>query len=235
MKRFSRTLAKAFSFAKTSLRRVSSRSSNLQLCTLVAISKSLKNASDQQVVQMICKICNQSFNFNKKLYEHIRNHEVLKFVKNFFLSINAINLVCEIEKKSFVTHVSSVSFARFQNSIFESATAFRSVTLLKRSILSHFTLKIESKSAKRSATCRHCKQTFKFKDLLRKHKREQHATKFVINSSFRSHALKSVCKAKKKSAIKNVTTSSTSQELQTFAHEHQKIDVQKHSIVKSVY
>ena len=332
LKRFSRTLAKAFSFAKTSLRRVSSRSSNLQLCTLVAISKSMKNASNQQVVQMICKICKQSFNFNKKLYEHIRNHEALKLVKNSSLSINAVNLVCEIEKKSFVTHVSSASSAKSQKSIFESAITFEAITLLKRSNfsiftletiqksmkialfqttevtevtcrhcdetfnfkkslrehkreqhrrksiessllsfntfnsmcenekksafddslasselqafiatskqkfesamifkavaslknshLSLFTLKIESKSAKRSATCRHCKQTFKFKELLRKHKREQHAKKSVINSSLRSHAFKSICKAEE----------NASHELRT---SDQKVDVQKHSIVNS--
>ena len=383
LKRFNRVLAKAFSSAETSLRRVSSRSSNLQLCTLVAISKSMKNASNQQVVQMICKICKQSFNFNKKLYEHIRNHEALKLVKNSSLSINAVNLVCEIEKKSFVTHVSSASSARSQNSIFESATAFKSVILLKRSIFSSFTLETVSKSmkntsmqclidsssshvsqisaqkhqhmnvqkhstvssslsidtvksireilkkttiinsltslkasiasetstkqifefaiffetinslkrsnsslftfnivsirmkneslqcsfissqnsiqddveidtqksstisssllisttnftykiTKRSTTCRHCKQTFKFKEFLRKHKREQHAKKSVINSSFRSHAFKSVCKTEKKSTIKNVTTLSALQELQI---SDQKVDDQKHSIVNSL-
>ena len=258
LKRINRTLAKTFS--KVSLRRVSSRSSNLQLCTLVAISKSMKNASNQQVVQMICKICKQSFNFNKKLYEHIRNHEALKLVKNSSLSINAVNLVCEIEKKSFVTHVSSASSARSQNSIFESATAFRSVTLLKRSILSSFTLDVVSirmkneslqcssissqnsiqddveidtqkssaisssllisttnftcKITERPATCRHCKQTFKFKELLRKHKREQHAKKFVISSSLLSHALNSMCEAEKKSAI---ACSSSSQKSSIFS------------------
>ena len=61
LKRFNRILAKTFSEA--SLRRASSKSSNLQLCTFVAISKSIKNASNQQVVQMICKFCKQNFNF----------------------------------------------------------------------------------------------------------------------------------------------------------------------------
>ena len=277
LKRFNRILAKTFSEA--SLRRASSRSSNLQLCTLVAISKSMKNASDQQVVQTICKLCKQSFNFNEKLYEHIRNHEVLKLVKNSHLSINAVSLICEIEKKSSITHVSSVSSARSQNSIFESATAFRSIILLKRLILSSLTLETVSKSmkstsmqcmfasssshvsqiqkfdvqdsstvnslllidtikltcevAKKSTTCRHCKQTFKFKELLRKHKREQHAKKFVINSSLLSHALNSMCKEEEKSAVKNVTTLSASQELQISAQKHQKIDVQKHSAISS--
>ena len=339
LKRFSTILSKAFSFAETFLRRVSSRSSNFQLCTLVAISKSMKNASNQQVVQTICKLCKQNFDFNEKLYEHIRNHEVLKLVKNSHLSINAINLIWKIKKKSFVTHVSFASFARFQNSIFEFASTFRIVILLKRlslsfftfevksksteksiielslfasfdifnsarfhqnskkrrfnqiiifiqhlqqcqhlydesellewmkvifcdfvdiwfenqsnfiflhdfdiiltktfferSNLSLFTLKIESKSTKKSTTCRHCKQTFKFKEFLRKHKREQHAKKFVINSFFRFHALKSVCKAKKKSAVKNVTTLFVSQELQISAQKFQKIDVQKSSVINS--
>ena len=263
LKRINRTLAKTFS--KVSLRRVSSRSSNLQLCTLVAISKSMKNASNQQVVQTICKLCKQSFNFNEKLYEHIRNHEALKFVKNSHLSNNAVNSICEIEKKSSITHVSSASFAKSQNSIFESATAFKSVTLLKRSILLSSTLETVSKSmkstsmqcmlasssshvlqisaqkhqkfdvqnssivnslllidtikltceiAKKSATCRHCKQTFKFKELLRKHKREQHAKKFVISSSLLSHALNSMCEAEKKSAI---ACSSSSQKSSIFS------------------
>ena len=345
LKRFNTILTKAFSFAKTLSRRVSSRRSNFQLSTFDVISKSIENSSNFEItcVRMICKFCQQSFNFNKKLYEHIRNYETLKFVKNSHLSINAINLVCEIEKKSFVTHVSSASFARFQKSIFEFAIAFETVTLLKRSNssiftfktiqksmkialfqtteviemtcrhcdetfnfkksfrehkreqhrrksiessllsintfnsmcedekksifddslvsselqtfiatskqkfesamifeavvslknshLSLFTLKIESKSTKKSTTCQHCKQTFKFKNLLCKHKREQHAKKFVINSSLRSHALKSVCKAEEKSTIKDVTTLFASRELRT---SDQKIDVQKHSIVNSL-
>ena len=106
-------------------------------------------------------------------------------------------------------------------------------TFSERSNLSLFTLKIESESTKRSATCRHCKQTFKFKELLRKHKREQHAKKFVISSSLRFHALKSICKAKKKSTIKNVTTLFASQELQISAQKSQKIDVQKSSVISS--
>ena len=276
LRRFNKALAKTFSEASS--RRVSSKSSNFQLKTLNVISKSMKNASNQQVVQMICKICRQNFNFNEELYEHIRNHEALKLVKNFHLLINAVNLVCKIKKKSFVTHVSSASFAKSQKSIFESATTFKSIILLKRSNLSLFTLDVvfirmknesfqcfsissqnsiqddveidtQKSSAisssllisttnfkceitKRSTTCRHCKQTFKFKELFRKHKREQHAKKFVINSSLRSHAFKSVCKAEKKSAIKNVTTLFALQELQI---SDQKIDTQKHSIVNSLF
>ena len=345
LKRFSTTLARAFPSAETSSRRASSESSNLQLRTLDVISESMKSASSQQAtcVRVICKLCKQSFNFNRELYEHIRNHETLKFVKNSSLSINAVNLVCEIEKKSFVTHVSSASSAKSQKSIFESAITFEAITLLKRSNFSIFTLetiqksmkialfqttevtevtcrhcdetfnfkkslrehkreqhrrkfiessflstntlnsmcedekksvlddsfasselqasiatskqkfksaitfeavaslknshlslstlKTESESAKRSATCRHCKQTFKFKELLRKHKREQHAKKSVISSSLRSHAFKSVCKSEEKSAVKDVTTLSASHELRI---SDQKVDVQKHSFVNSL-
>ena len=230
LKRFNKILTKAFS--KTSLRRVSSRSSNLQINTLDDISESMKNASNQQIVQMNCKICKQNFNFNEKLYEHIRKHEVLKFVKNSFLSINAINLVCEIEKKSFASQKSHDLLTKSQKSIFEFAITFETITLLKRSTLQFLALEITSQSTKKLSTCRHCKQTFKFKELLRKHKREQHAKKFVINSSFRSHAFKSICKTKEKSTIKNVTTLFASHELRI---SNQKIDVQKHSIVNLLF
>ena len=64
---------------------------------------------------------------------------------------------------SIFTHVSSASSAKSQNSIFESTATFRSVISSERSNLSLSTLKTESESAKKSATCRHCKQTFKFK------------------------------------------------------------------------
>ena len=328
LKRFDRALTKAFS--KAFVRRVS-KSSNFQLSTFDVISESIEISSNFEItsVRITCKLCKQNFNFNEKSYEHIRNHEVLKFVTNSYFSINAINLICEIKKTSFVSHKSSA----IQKSINEFALTFRTVTLLKRlyfssftfaiksesterlttcrhcdetfnfkksfrehkreqhrrksiessllsfntlnsmcedekkstfddsfasselqasiasskqkfesamifeaivslkvSHLSLFTLKIELESTKRSTTCRHCKQTFKFKKLLRKHKREQHAKKFVINSFFRSHALKSICKAKEKSTIKDVTTLFVSHELRI---SDQKIDVQKHSIVNS--
>ena len=115
LKRFDKIFTKTFFFAEIFSRRALSRSSHFQLNAFDVISKSIENSSNFEFtfVLMICKLCKQSFNFNKKLYEHIRNHEILKLVKNSHLSINAINLVCDIEKKSFVTHVSSVSFAKF--------------------------------------------------------------------------------------------------------------------------
>ena len=150
LKRFNKILTKAFSFAKTSSKDASSKRSNFQLSTFDVISESIKNLSNFKVtcVRVICKLCKQSFNFNKKLYEHIRNHETLKLVKNSHLSINAVNLVCEIEKKSFVTHVSFASLAKSQKSIFEFATTFKTIILLKRSILSFLILKTISKSMK---------------------------------------------------------------------------------------
>ena len=194
--------------------------------------KSTKIITD---IRAICKLCKQTFNFNEKLYEHIRNHEILKLVKDSHFAINTVNLICEIEKKSFITHVSFAFLSRFQKSIFEFAITFESVILLKCSTFQSFALEITSESTKKSTTCRHCKQTFKFKKFLRKHKREQYAKKFVINSSFRFHAFKSICKAKKKSTIENVTILSVSQELQIFAQKFQKIDVQKHSTVNSFF
>ena len=201
LKRFSKILAKAFSFAKIFSRRASSSSSNFQLCTLVAISKSTKNASSQQVVRMICKFCKQNFNFNKKLYEHIRSHETSKSVKNSYFSINAINLVCEIEKRSFVSQKSHESFTRSQNSIFEFAVTFEAIILLKRSTFQSFALETASKSTKKSTTCRHCKQTFNFKKMFRQHKREQHAKRLVVNFHLSIDAVKSACESMKISTI----------------------------------
>ena len=105
---------------ETSLQFVSSKCSSFQLHALNFASKSMKSASNQKITcaRVICKLCKQNFNFNKKLYEHIHNHEVLKIVKNFHLSINAINLVCENKKNSVVicssvSLVSQISFIFF--------------------------------------------------------------------------------------------------------------------------
>ena len=90
LKRFSKILTKTFS--KAFIRRFS-RNLNFQLNASNVVSKSIENASDQQIVKTICKFCKQNFNFNNELYEHIRKHEILKFVENFHFSINAINLI----------------------------------------------------------------------------------------------------------------------------------------------
>ena len=210
LKRFNRVLAKAFSFAETFSRRASSKRSNLQLNTFDVISESIENSSDFEItcVRVICKLCKQNFNFNKKLYQHIRNHETSKFVKNSHLSINAINLVCEIEKKSLITHESSASFAKSQNSIFESATTFRTIILLKRSYLSFFTFEVKTKSTEKSTTCRHCDEIFNFKKSLREHKREQHRKEFIESFFLSFNTFNSMCENEKKSTFDDSLASS---------------------------
>ena len=182
---------------------VSSVCLNLSIATFKIVSESMKNASNQEVtcVRVICKLCKQNFNFNKKLYEHIRKHEVLKFVKNFHLSINVVNLICEIEKTSFASHKFSVSSAKSQKFIFEFAIAFETIILLKRSNLSSFTLETKSESTKKSTTCRRCKQSFKFNNKLHEHIRQHHDQKFVRNFDFRTFASKLTYKIKKKSIV----------------------------------
>ena len=68
---------------------------NFSLNTFVIISKRVKNASIQKVtcVRAICRFCDQNFNFNEKLFEHIREHEILK-------RINKIKSTCETASKS---------------------------------------------------------------------------------------------------------------------------------------
>ncbi|KAG6986437.1 hypothetical protein G7Y79_00085g101090 [Physcia stellaris] len=359
LKRFNKALTKAFPPAEISSRRAPSRSSNLQLSTLDVISESIENLSDYEATRarVICKLCKQSFNSNRELYEHIRNHEALKPAKDSHLSINAANLVCETKEKPSATHVSPASFreqhakrpavsSHFlidaaksacesmkisttnsspsaslvvqseqvselstlselplpaplgtfnparphqdpEKRRFNQAAAFIqhlqqcqhlygesellewmevilcgpadtwfgnqpdftslhdfSIALTKAFPTSTSSTMVSSplsspaaestcETAKRSATCRHCKQTFKFKELLRKHKREQHAKTPAISSSLRSHAPKPVYKAEKKSAAKDVTTLSASRELQTPAQQPQKIIVQKPPVISS--
>ena len=206
LKRFGRVLAKAFPEAFV---RRASRSSNLQLSTLAVISESIETSSDSEItsVRIACKLCKQSFNFNEELYEHIRNHEV----KNSHLSINAVNLVCETEKRSSASQESE-SLTRFRKSIFESAMTFGAITLLKRSTLQSSALEITSESAKRLSACRHCDETFNFKKMLRQHKREQHSKRFVVNSHLLIDAVKSACESMKMS-----TVNSSSSALSLFA------------------
>ena len=269
LKRFSRILTKAFSFAKIFSRRVSARSSNFQLNTLDVISESIENLSNYEITcaQMICKLCKQNFNFNKKLYEHIRNHEILKSIHDSHFSINAINLVCKIEKRSLVSHESFFRFATSRKSIFDFAIAFETVNLLKRSSFSFFTLETvsksikntsmqcssalsissfrtmtfseisifcsfftsftletESESAKKSATCRHCKQTFNFKKMFRQHKREQHAKKSVVNSHFSIDAIKSACESIEMSTINFTLSLFASLDIFNSTRSHQNLE-----------
>ena len=211
LKRFDRVLAKTFS--KTSVRRVS-ESSNFQLSTLEVISKSIETSSNSEItnVRVICKLCKQSFNFNNELYEHIRNHEASKLVKNSYFSINAVNLVCEINETLFVSHKSFASSA-IQKSTNESASTFRTVTLLKRSSFLFFTFEAKSKSTEKSTTCSHCDKIFNFKKSLREHESEQHSKMHVKNFRFEIDAAESLCVTKKKSIV---LKSFDSSELQAF-------------------
>ena len=88
---------------------------NFSIATFKIKSKSIKNVSNRKITcaRVNCKLCKQNFNFNKKLYEHICDDEIQQSVKNFHFSINAVNLLCEIKKTSFVSHKLSVLFVKF--------------------------------------------------------------------------------------------------------------------------
>ena len=218
LKRFNKFLAKTFFFAKTFSRRISSKRLNFQLNAFDIVSKSIENVSNQQVVKTICKFCKQNFNFNNELYEHIRKHEILKFVENFHFSINAINLIYEIEKKSFVSSEFTFKFAIFRKQIFEFASTFKTIILLKRSSFSFFTFEIVSKSMKNiSMQClivsffSHVSQIF-----VQKHQYVNVQKYSIVNSFFLIDAIKSTCKNEKKSTIDNSFFAFASQKFDIF-------------------
>ena len=188
LKRFGRALAKAF--PEASVRRAQP-SSNLQLSTLDVVPQSIETTS----ARVTCKLCKQSFNSNKELYEHIRNHEALKPAKDSHLSINAVNLVCETEERPPISQQSHDSPTRPQKPIFESAVASGAVTLLKRSALQPLALETTPEPTERLSACRHCKQTFNSKEMLRQHKREQHAKRPAVSSRLLIDAAKSACES----------------------------------------
>ena len=171
----------------TTLEIISSVCLNFPIATSEIMSRSMKSASNREVTcaRIICKLCKQNFNFNRKLYEHIRNHEAQQFVKNSHFSINAVNSLCEVKKTSFTSHKLSASSMKFQRFIFEFATTFTTLILLKRSNLSSPTFEIRSESTKRSTTCRRCNQIFNFNNKFHEHIREHHARKPVGNLNFR--------------------------------------------------
>ena len=86
---------------------VSLKNSRFSFFTSENVSKSMKNISTRCFVISLKLTSSQTF---ESEYQEIA---IQKFVKNFHFSINAINLVCEIVKKSFVTHVSFAKFAKF--------------------------------------------------------------------------------------------------------------------------
>ena len=133
---------------------------NLPIATPKSVSESLESASNQEATcaRVTCKLCKQNFNSNKELYEHIRNHEDLKPVKKSHLSINAVNLVCEVEETSLAPHKLPAPSAKPQKPISESAIASRTVTLLKRSNLPSPTPETKSESTEKPTTYQHYKR-----------------------------------------------------------------------------
>ena len=87
----------------------SPKSSSLPTEAPKVVSELMESVSNQEATdtRAICKLCEQSLNSNRELYEHIRNHEALKPAKDSYLSINAVNLVCETMEKSAATDSSA--------------------------------------------------------------------------------------------------------------------------------
>ena len=85
----------------------SPKSSSLLTEEPKVVSEFMENASNQEATdtRTTCKLCKQSLNSNRELYEHIRNHEVLEPAKDSYLSINAVSLTCKTMEKSAVTDV----------------------------------------------------------------------------------------------------------------------------------
>ena len=152
----------------------------------------MKNASNQEIacVRTICKSCKQNFNFNKKLFEHINEHEVLK-------RINTIKTTCDFEKKSidicsFFSH-ESLNFTTSENLTSDTKTSLRFVS----SKYSNFQLRVfnlTSKSTKNASIsrivcvrtiCKRCNQIFNFNNKFHEHIRERHARKSVKSLNLR--------------------------------------------------
>ena len=127
--------------------------------------------------------------------------------QNSHLSINAINLVCEIEKKSYITHVESLIFATSKNLTSNTETFLQSVS----SKCSSFQLRALNSASKLMknvsiqrivcdrTTCRRCNQIFDFNNKFHEHIREHHARKFVKSLNFRARTSKFTYKIIEKS------------------------------------
>ena len=143
------------------LQPVSPKGSNLSIATPKIRSERVEKASIQQVAcARICKLCKQSFNFNNKLHEHIRQHQVRKPVKSSDLPVFALESAYKTEEKSAVTCPLTSQFTQStppatpRNQISESETSFKTVTSSNRSDLTVATLKITSQSVgKLSPNC----------------------------------------------------------------------------------
>ena len=127
----------------------------------------------------------------------------MKSIENSHLSINAFNLICEIEKKSIIVSIAKVS--KFIRTTYVSAKLKAS-----RLSLSLNTFEIVSESTKIAfflqnacvrTRCRQCKLYFNFNYEFFEHIRKHEALKIIKNSHFSIDTIKSTCEVKKKSAI----------------------------------
>ena len=162
-----------------------------QISALEFASKSMKRFSIQQIAfARICKRCKQSFNFNNKFHEHIREHHARKSVKSLNLKILASEFTCKIKKKSTI-ECFSVSLASFTFS----ATSRSSTKIISQSLsskcsnLSIATYKISSKSMKSAAVV--CSFIFSSTSSLgsvRKHQKSHNEFYLIMNDLHRMFA-----------------------------------------------
>ena len=187
---------------------------SFSLNTFVTISETMKNASIQKVacIRATCKQCEQNFDFNKKLFEHINEHKALKSVKNSSLTSSTLKSLCEIEKKSVDICSSfsheSLTLATSKNLMSKTETSLRSNSS-KCSSFQLSALESASKSMKKfsikqivcARICKRCKQSFNFNNKLHEHIRQHHVRKSIKNSDFRVSTSESTCNIKKKSTF----------------------------------
>ena len=177
--------------------------------------RSSQNASIQEIAcaRTMCRFCKQNFNFNNKLFEHIREHKVLKRINDFHFSINTVKATCEFVQKSTNTCSSfsyeSLIFTTSRNLISNTETSLQSVSF-KCSSLQLRVLNFASKSTKSTliqrivcvrTICKRCKQNFNFNNKFHEHICQHHARKSVKSSHFRDFTSESTYKIVEKSAI----------------------------------
>ena len=150
---------------------------NLSLNTFVIILETMKNTSIQEVacVRTLCKSCKQNFNFNKKFFEHINEHETLKRINTIIVTFSQF-----VSSKCSNFQLRALNFA----------------SKSKKSILIQRIIYVRT-------ICKRCNQIFNFNNKFHKHIRQHHARKFVIskNFDFRVFALKFTYKIAEKSIM----------------------------------
>ena len=176
IQKFDRDLACAFSIislesiAKSSIF-ITNFSSQYHSCVecfaqFFSLSRLLKHIKQKNVCfKVVCKQCEQNFNFKNKFHEHIREHHISKSITSFISSITSKDsnfrvftseFMYKIKEKStiicsFVSFVSFTFFATSRSQIFYFATStsiFESISS-KCSNFSIATLNITSKSMKK--------------------------------------------------------------------------------------